>query len=118
MRGFGPLCILFLLAACAHPGAPARAEGQVARGERLVETHCASCHAIGRVGDSPAPEAPPFRTLSQNYRVDSLQEALAEGISVGHPAMPEFQFAPDDVNAIIAYLQSVQDDRAGRRPGD
>jgi len=82
---------------------------QVARGQTLVEQHCSTCHATGRIGDSPAPEAPPFRTLSQNYRVDALEEAFAEGISVGHPAMPQFAFAPDDVSALVAYLQSIQD---------
>jgi mono/diheme cytochrome c family protein len=43
--------------------------------------------------------------------VDSLEEAFAEGISVGHPAMPQFAFAPDDVRALVAYLQSIQNER-------
>jgi mono/diheme cytochrome c family protein len=79
-----------------------------ARGQALVQSNCGTCHATGASDQSPAPEAPAFRTLSQNYRVTDLQEALAEGISVGHPAMPQFQFEPDDVDAIIAYLQSIQ----------
>jgi cytochrome c len=78
------------------------------RGQHLAATHCSSCHAIGAAGESAAPEAPPFRTLSRNYRVDALEEALAEGISVGHPAMPQFQFAPADVTALVTYLQSIQ----------
>jgi hypothetical protein len=41
--------------------------------------------------------------------VSDLEEALAEGISVGHPAMPEFQFAPDDVSDLVGYLQSIQE---------
>ena len=81
----------------------------IARGHEIAQTNCSSCHAVERSGESPFPEAPPFRTLSTNYRVDSLEEALAEGISVGHPAMPEFQFASDDVHALVAYLQSIQD---------
>ncbi len=79
------------------------------RGRQLAQTHCSSCHAIGVEGESPAPEAPLFRRLSQNYRVDALEEALAEGISVGHPAMPQFRFAPDDVDALVAYLSSIQE---------
>jgi hypothetical protein len=50
--------------------------------------------------------------LSRNYRVDALEEALAEGISVGHPAMPQFQFAPADVTALVTYLQSIQTNEA------
>ena len=111
MRQFGLIAVIFSLAACASHAAPADTArtASLAHGRELVATHCSSCHAIDRTGDSPAPEAPPFRTLSRNYRVDTLAEALAEGISVGHPAMPEFQFAPDDVNDLIGYLQSIQE---------
>ena len=35
---------------------------------------------VGIAGKSPLALAPPFRTLHQRYRVESLQEALAEGI--------------------------------------
>ena len=96
------------LGACTTPEERS-ASAQQARGGELAARHCGSCHAVGPIGESPAPEAPPFRTLSRNYRVDTLEEALAEGISVGHPAMPHFQFPPEDVDALIAYLQSVQE---------
>lgn len=101
---------LILLVLCLSACATERPQAQsaTARGQEIVATHCASCHAIGAVGESPAPEAPPFRGLSRNYRVDALEEALAEGISVGHPAMPQFQFAPADVTAVVTYLQSIQ----------
>lgn len=96
---------LLTSAACASSG---EHTSPTLRGHALAVQSCSSCHAVGRSGASPAPEAPPFRTLSRNYRVDMLQEALAEGISVGHPAMPEFQFSPDDVDALIAYLETIQ----------
>ena len=85
------------------------------RGQEIAQTHCSTCHAVGRTGESPAPEAPPFRTLSQNYRVTDLEEALAEGISVGHPAMPEFQFSPDDAHALVTYLQAIQTHHSDQR---
>lgn len=97
-----------LLAGCSI-GQSGATQAQLDHGRALVEQNCGSCHAPGRSGESPAPEAPPFRTLSHNYRVANLEEALAEGISVGHPAMPQFQFSPHDVDAIIAYLNSVQE---------
>jgi mono/diheme cytochrome c family protein len=97
------------LAACSTPEA-ATHPAELARGRAIAESNCGSCHAIGAMGESPAPEAPPFRTLSRNYRIDTLEEALAEGISVGHPAMPQFEFAPDDVDALVGYLQSIQQD--------
>jgi len=78
------------------------------RGELLVTRNCARCHAVGRTGVSPHPAAPPFRTLSRKYKIEGLAEALAEGLSTGHPDMPEFVFATEDVGAIIDYLQSIQ----------
>jgi mono/diheme cytochrome c family protein len=98
-----------LLCACVSDEAANDEQARLARGQALAEANCGACHATGQTGESPAPEAPAFRRLSQNYRVASLEEALAEGISVGHPAMPQFAFAPDDVDALIAYLESIQD---------
>lgn len=84
------------------------------KGEVIVREHCARCHAIGRLGESPNKEAPPFRTLSRQYPVESLAESLAEGIMSGHPDMPVFIFKPHDVDAVIAYLQSIQDAPAAK----
>ena len=83
---------------------------RLAAGQQLLEQNCARCHAVARSGNSPHPQAPPFRTLSARYPVAHLQEALVEGLSTGHPDMPEFIFTPDRVAAIIAYLTSIQDD--------
>jgi len=57
---------------------------------------------------SPHPDAPAFRTLPKRYPIDYLAEALAEGISTGHPDMPEFVASPDQIDAIIAYIESLQ----------
>jgi mono/diheme cytochrome c family protein len=75
---------------------------------RRVTQNCASCHAIGRNGESPNKSAPAFRSLGQRYPIESLEEALGEGIMSGHPDMPEFTFDAKDVGAIIAYLKSIQ----------
>jgi mono/diheme cytochrome c family protein len=78
------------------------------QGRALLADKCARCHAIDRAGDSPHREAPPFRILGQRYPIDSLAESLAEGLSTGHRDMPEFMFEVDDVDAILAYLKSIQ----------
>jgi cytochrome c len=78
------------------------------RGRVFVQANCAKCHAVGRTGDSPLSIAPAFRTLHERYPVESLQEALAEGIVTGHPSMPEFSLPPDQVEAVIAYLKSLE----------
>jgi mono/diheme cytochrome c family protein len=90
------------------PSAYAVEKGLADKGEVLVKENCSRCHAIGKEGDSPHKEAPPFRTLSKNYPIEDLSESLAEGIVSGHPDMPIFVFSPHDVEAIIEYLQSIQ----------
>lgn len=84
------------------------AGGSVEEGRRLAEINCATCHAIGPTGDSRHPTAPPFRTLSQNYPLNSLEEAFAEGILVGHPDMPDFQLESAEIDHLLAYLNSIQ----------
>jgi len=79
------------------------------KGKVLVEQNCSRCHAIGKEGASTHPEAPPFRTLSSRYPIEDLAESLAEGIVSGHPDMPIFVFSATDVEAIIEYLNSIQD---------
>lgn len=88
-------------------------DGDAANGEVLAQTHCGACHAIGTTGASRDRNAPPFRELSSRYNVEDLQEALGEGISVGHKgaAMPEFAFDPNEISDIIAYLKRVGGDR-------
>ncbi|MYZ47493.1 c-type cytochrome [Propylenella binzhouense] len=77
-------------------------------GRRFAEKNCGRCHAIGREGDSPLPGAPAFRTLSERYPIESLAEALAEGIVTAHPDMPEFVLEPEEIDALLSYLESIQ----------
>jgi cytochrome c len=105
-----PAVLLLCAIALGGGGASAQQAGaDLSRGLDLVTKQCASCHAVGRTGASPHETAPAFRTLSQRYKIEALEEALAEGLSSGHPDMPEFVFEADDVGAIIAYLNSIQD---------
>ena len=73
-----------------------------------MRTHCAQCHSIDKVTPSPINAAPPFRVLHRRYPVESLEEALAEGIVTGHPAMPEFRLDPGQIGDVIAYLKSLE----------
>ena len=90
---------------------PAAAEGKAAleeRGRDIVVAKCARCHATGKEDASPHAAAPPFRTIVTRYPAANLAEALAEGIVSGHPDMPEFVFAPPAIEAILAYLESLE----------
>jgi cytochrome c len=100
--------LLLLLAAGAQSGANAQ---DAAGGRKLAEKHCMRCHAIGETDLSPHSVAPTFRAIAAKGRVDDLQEALAEGIMVGHADMPEFEFQPKQIVDFLAYLR-------GLAPGD
>jgi len=84
-------------------------EGDVAAGKTFAEKNCARCHAIARQGDSPDKDAPPLRTISRRYPLDTLYEAFAEGIVVGHPEMPEFALDPKVISDLLAYIQSISE---------
>ncbi len=90
------------------PGQAEMANSPAARGRELLAAKCAPCHAIYGRGDSALAQAPPFREVVTRYLPDALQEALAEGIATGHEAMPQFEFSPDDITSIIAYLGTLK----------
>lgn len=111
----GRRVVAALLAASAMwlvPGAgPARAQSadELKAGRELVEINCGKCHAVGEADASPHQAAPPFRKLSDNFPMDALEEAFSDGrIYSGHPDMPEFIATPEQVDAIIAYIASLQ----------
>lgn len=83
-------------------------DAAVERGRAFAEANCSRCHAVGPVGDSPLPKAPPFRTLHQRYPVEDLAEAFAEGIRTAHRAMPEFVLDTHQIDDLIAYLKSLE----------
>jgi len=109
---------VLLMAACVSSPAPGR-EGSspfslpstatVAEGRLLARIHCAGCHAAEPGSESAHEDAPSLRLISRRYPVASLEESLGEGIVVGHPDMPEYRFRPEDVSALIAYLETIQD---------
>jgi cytochrome c len=78
------------------------------RGLTFVRANCGQCHAVGQTGESPLPIAPPFRGLHLKYPIDHLGEALAEGITTGHPTMPEFQLDPAQINDVLSYLKTLR----------
>ena len=104
------IAMVVLLGAGLSLPAMAAEKGLTDKGGVLVRENCSRCHAVGLTGVSPNPEAPLFRTLSSKYPIENLAEALAEGIVSGHPDMPIFVFGPHAVDAIIAYLESIQVD--------
>lgn len=80
----------------------------ILEGQKLAKELCSNCHAIDITDESKNKQAPPFRTFSQKWPLENLEEALAEGIVVGHDDMPEFKFTPDQITNFITYLEHIQ----------
>ena len=78
------------------------------RGLTFARATCAQCHAVDKVSPSTLAIAPPFRTLHLRYPVESLEEALGEGIVTGHINMPQFKLEPDQVGDFVNFLKSLE----------
>lgn len=106
------------VAGCSSPS-PVQAYGQTSpsvsggseaaeRGRLLTSQTCAVCHATGAAGESPMTAATPLREIARRYPLDHLEEAFAEGLVTGHPAMPPYAFRASEISDIIAYLESLK----------
>lgn len=93
----------------ARPAAEAAFRAPALPGQEIAARLCSGCHAIGRTDQSAHPDALAFRRIALRYPVRSLEEALGEGIFVGHPDMPPFQLEPDDIDDLLDYIGSIQD---------
>lgn len=101
--------LLAVVAALLLMTAPAFA-GDAKAGRELAAGACGRCHALDLKGNSPNPKAPPFRKVVMKYPLSSLEEALAEGIVVGHKGaeMPQFEMEPGDIDDLMAHLNSLK----------
>ncbi len=97
-----------LLGACASADETPVTETRAQRGQIIAATECATCHSIGPSGASPLEGAPPLRTVLASYNTATLEMDLMDGMRVGHADMPRFTFDPRTVDALIVYLQSIQ----------
>ncbi len=82
-------------------------QGDLSKGRAIAEQYCARCHNVAAQGASPFEPAPPFRELASRWPLENLEEALAEGISVGHEAMPEFKLDIDEIDDLMSYIRSI-----------
>ena len=103
---FALLAISFGLSA----SQPALAAKQIDRRQAPSPRPIAAAATDRRAGHEPQSDSPPFRELAGQLSLDNLEEALAEGIVVGHGGldMPRFEFSPGQIEALLAYITSIQ----------
>lgn len=108
-RQSASIFLAIFLVSSISANAPAFADAQsIQRGKAFARANCSQCHSIDRTTPSPRRAAPPFRLLHQQYPVETLEDALGEGLSTGHPRMPEFRLDPSQVGDFINFLKSLE----------
>jgi mono/diheme cytochrome c family protein len=104
-----------VLCACLSSAPSHALDSEQQRGKALLQSLCSRCHAIGRAGVSPFPDAPPFRTFGDQKLYDEdFAQRLQTGLSTIHKAMPSFQFGRADADAVASYLRAIQTRRKPR----
>lgn len=99
---------------------PALADGDAANdGLGLAAEYCSACHRVKPEQPQPPPvtinestsqeaiPAPNFREIAQRPGRDA--EYLRSLIQAPHFPMPEQQFIPEELDAIIVYITSLKD---------
>ncbi|MGC2779821.1 MAG: cytochrome c [Bradyrhizobium sp.] len=100
---------LALLLAVAAAGPSHALDSEQSRGKALLQSLCSRCHAVGRTGASPHPDAPPFRTFGDHKLYDDdFAQRLQTGLSTIHKDMPSFRFDRTDAEAAVNYLKAIQ----------
>jgi tetratricopeptide (TPR) repeat protein len=85
----------------------AESDKLIAQGKVLAEKNCAWCHAIAPTGDSPNPRAPRWRDLANRHPVLALRQPLTRGIARPHDEMPKFELSDQEIDTIVAYINSL-----------
>lgn len=108
--GLARLCGMLASTTLGAALSPAGAQGigDPGEGRQIAEVHCSMCHAVGLEGASPMADAPPLRDLELRYPIETLAEALAEGIVTSHPQMPVFTFSTEQIDDLLTYLDSLR----------
>ena len=101
---FSAALLLIAMPAFAQEAGPPAQQGAA-----LMTEHCAMCHAVGRVDMSLERQAPPLREIARRVPLATLSRQMASGTFGAHPRMPRFNFSPREVNAIMRYLETIQE---------
>ena len=80
---------------------------RIREGQALAERNCSGCHAIGAQGRSTNSKAPEFRNVSRRYTLLALREPITRGIAAPHDQMPQFLLSDEQIDTIVAYINSL-----------
>ena len=96
-----------LVLAVAVPLAPgsAAAETEMEAAQRFIHRNCAACHVTTAGEPRKHADAPDFAEIARRYPPSAIAEAFAEGVTVGHEDMPQFELTPDEIDLLLLFLR-------------
>ncbi len=94
-----------LAGAALFVAAGAAAEGDAEQGRVLADAWCVSCHQVAP-GGTTSDVAPPFPMVA-NYPA-MTRERLRGWLVAPHPPMPDFNLSRAEIDAIVAYLETLR----------
>lgn len=106
-----PHFLVGLAAAATLGGAVATAqpvgEGDAEQGRQTAERLCTSCHVSDSSSSAVVPAGvPTLRTVAN--KPDQTAERIAGMLIDPHPPMPNTRVTREEINDIVAYLQSLR----------
>ena len=106
-RWAGVLVVLLMILGLAGM-APGVYGDELQTGKDLYDAKCMLCHGANGRGDGPAAAAftpKPANFTSPSFWKDKTPEKIASIITKGEGHMPAFNFKPDEIKAVIDYLE-------------
>jgi tetratricopeptide (TPR) repeat protein len=91
--------------------APSVTDQRIQQGMVLAEKNCSGCHAMGEVGVSLNKDAPVFRDLFKKHQLYAMRRPVTRAVLAVHQKMPQFNVSAEDVDTIVAYMNSINTGR-------
>lgn len=83
----------------------------VRKGKVLAEKNCGGCHGLGAAGISLNKDATAFQNIFREHKLYALRRPVAQAILAAHEKMPQFNASSQDVDTIVAYINSFSTGR-------
>ena len=93
------------------PAVAGESDRRIRAGRALAERNCSGCHAIDAQGRSANGQAPAFRDLRRRHTLLALREPITRAIAAPHDQMPQFPLADEQIDTIVAYINSLSTTR-------
>lgn len=94
------------IAATISVGSAPAGAASAARGKSFVSQNCVSCHAVEPGSQSPNPKAPTFAAVANEP--SATPYSLHVFLQTTHATMPNFKIGSDDIDDIVAYIESLK----------